>query len=255
MRLSRRDVLCAALPLALPWAAAATEAAALRVGWGDYPPFQRSGPNGPLGLDIELLNLWARVCGERLEWQRMPWARQLLELAQGQLDLMTAATFSLERLAFADYTEPYRQERVALLALVGGAPAPARLSDLKGRAVRIGMIRGVVFPAAVQYELDDPEMQRLLVPLHANDLSLSALRGRRVDYVIDDPGTVLYRAQLAPGDAVKVVLELAISPVHLLLSRRLMLARPELLQRLNQGLQRARASADWAQVLAHYPGL
>lgn len=255
MCMSRRDAVLAALPLALACAVAGAEAPALRIGWGDYPPFQRSGPNGPLGLDIELLNLFARVCGERLEWLHMPWARQLVDLAQGHLDLVTSATFTLDRLAFADYTQPYRQERVALMALEGGAPAPARLADLKGRPVRIGIIRGVVFPAAVQLELDEPEMQRLLVPLHANDLSLSALRARRVDYVIDDPVTVRYRATLAPGEAVVVVFELAVSPVHLLVSRRLLQARPELLPRLNQGLQRARQLPEWGQILARYPGL
>lgn len=253
MPLRRRDALLA-LPLAGGWAAARAQPP-LRIGWGDYPPFQRAGPNGPVGLDVELLSLVARFSGERLDWLRMPWARQLADLAQGQLDLMTSATYAPERLTFADYSQPYRQERVALLALAGGAPAPARLAELKGRAVRIGAIRGVVFPAPVQRELEDPELQRLLVPLHANDLSLSALRGRRVDYVIDDPATVLQRAAEAPGEAIVVVLELAVSPVHLLVSRRRLEQRPELMQRLNHGLQRARQSPDWAQAMARYPGL
>lgn len=257
MRLHRRDaLLLAALPLTgLGRAVWAQPPAPLRVGWGDYPPFQRSGPDGPVGLDVELLGLLARLCGERLEWLRLPWARQLADLAQGELDLMTSATYTPERLGFADYTLPYRQERVALMALAGGPPAPARLADLKGRGVRIGAIRGVVFPPVVQRELDDPELQRLLVPLHANDLSLSALRGRRVDYVIDDPLTVLFRAAQAPGEAVVVVLDLATSPVHLLVSRRTLERRPELLQRLNHGLRRWRQTADWAQIMARYPGL
>jgi len=254
MRLNRRHALLATLPLVAGRDAAWAQPAPLRVGWGDYPPFQRVSPNGPVGLDVDLLTLLARVCGERLEWLRLPWARQLSDLAQGQLDLMTSATYTPDRLGFADYTQPYRQERVALLALAG-TPAPVRLAELKGRAVRIGVIRGVVFPAAVQRELDDPELQRLLVQMHANDLSLSSLRGRRVDYVIDDPLTVLYRAAQAPGEPIVAVLELAVSPVHLMVSRRTLEQRPDLLQRLNAGLQRARQSGDWAQVMARYPGL
>lgn len=253
MRLSRRDALIllpSAGGLASAWAAAP-----LRIGWGDYPPFQRVGPTGPVGLDVELLTLMARLCGERLDWLRMPWARQLADLALGELDLMTSATYTSDRLSFAEYTHPYRQERVALMALAGAAPAPARLAELKGRGVRIGTIRGVVFPAAVQRELDDPELQRLLVPLHANDLSLSALRGRRVDYVIDDPVTVLYRAANAPGEDIVIALELVVSPVHLLVSRRTLEQRPEVMQHLNLGLQRARQSAERAQIMSRYPGL
>jgi ABC-type amino acid transport substrate-binding protein len=257
MRLNRRQTLLAVLPgLAAARAAGAQPLppAPLRVGWGDYPPFQRPGPSGPVGLDVELLSLLARTCGERLEWLRLPWARQLSDLAQGQLDLMTSATYTAERLGFADYTQPYRNEHVALLALAG-TPAPARLAALKGQAVRIGVIRGVVFPPAVQRELDDPELQRLLVPMHANDLSLSSLRGRRVDFVIDDPLTVLHRAAQEPGEAIVVVLELAVSPVHLMVSRRTLEQRPALLQRLNAGLQRARQSGEWAQVMGRYPGV
>lgn len=255
MSLRRRDVCL--MPLALPGAAAwGEERAALRIGWSDYPPFQLKMPSGnPQGLDVELVELLAQAAGERLLWQRRPWARQMSDVAQGELDLVPSATHTPERLAFGEFTQPYRQERVALLGLAGGGPGPRRLADLKGRTVRVGMIRGVVFPLAVRRELEDPEFARLLVPLYANDLTLSALRGRRVDYVIDDPATLLYRAVREPGDAVEVVLELAVSPVHVFVGRHTLEQRPELLQRLNHGLQRARQQPEWAQVLGRYPGV
>ena len=252
MRLRRRDACL--LPLALPGVAAwGDEKAALRIGWSDYPPFQYPGPSGPVGLDVELLELLAKAAGERLQWLRRPWARQMTDAAQGELDLIASATPTPERHAFAEFTQPYRNERVALLGLAG-APPVRRLADLKASAVRIGMIRGVAFPAAVRQELEDPDMARLLQPLYANDLTLSALRGRRVDYVIDDPATLLVRAAREPGDVVEVVLELAVSPVHLLVSKRALEARPDLLVRLNQGLQRARQQPEWARALARYPG-
>lgn len=245
------------LPLALPGAKAWAEdgKAALRIGWSDYPPFQRPGANGgPQGLDIELLELLAAAAGERLQWLRRPWARQMADAAQGELDLIPSATPTPERLGFAEFTQPYRNERVALLGLVGSMPLH-RLADLKGRPVKIGFIRGVAFPVAVRRELEDPELQRLLQPLYANDLTLSALRGRRVDYVIDDPATLLHRAVREPGEPLEVVLELAVAPVHLLVARRALEHRPDLIARLNQGLQRARQQPEWGQALARYPGL
>lgn len=245
------------LPLALPGALAWGEdaRAPLRTGWSDYPPFQRPGPgSGPLGLDIELLELWAAAAGERVQWLRRPWARQMADAAQGELDLIPSATPTPERLAFAEFTQAYRHERVALLGLAG-TPALHRLADLKGRPVRIGFIRGVAFPESVRRELQDPELQRLLQPLYANDLTLSALRGRRVDYVIDDPATLLYRALRQPGEALEIVLELAVAPVHLLVARHAIEQRPELVARLNHGLHKARQQPGWAQVLGRYPGL
>ncbi|KQY88530.1 ABC transporter substrate-binding protein [Pelomonas sp. Root1444] len=255
MSLRRRHA--ALLPLALPGAGRAwsEERAPLRIGCSDYPPFQIvGGAEPPQGLDVELLELMARASRERLQWLRRPWVRQMADVAQGQLDLVPSATPTPERLAFGEFTHAYRNERVALLGLAGGRSPPRRLADLKGRAVKLGMIRGVAFPATVRRELEDPELARLLVLLHANDVTLSALRGRRVDYVIDDPATLLYRAAREPGEAVEMVLELAVSPVHVFVGRPTLAQRPDLLQRLNQGLQRARQLAEWGQVLARYPG-
>ncbi|MCF8205967.1 MAG: transporter substrate-binding domain-containing protein [Methylotenera sp.] len=228
---------------------------ALRIAWSDYPPFQVRGDNGqPQGLDVELIELIALEAGEKLAWSRRPWARQVPDIGQGELDLMGSATPSPERLALGEFTLPYRQERVALIALGPEAAPVRRLADLKGRNLRIGFIRGVAFPAAVRQALEDPELASLLVPLYANDLTLSALRGRRVDYVIDDPTTLLQRAERQPGEPLKVVLELAVSPVHLFVSRHVLQQRPDLVKRLNQAIQRARQRPDWQRVLARYPG-
>lgn len=245
------------LPLAAwprAWGEPAGMAAPLRIGWSDYPPFQvKSASGNPQGLDVELLELLAQAAGERLQWLLRPWARQMSDVAQGELDLVPSATYTQERLAFGDFTQAYRQERVALLGLAGSMPAPRRLADLRGRSLKVGFIRGVAFPAAVRRELEDPELARLLVPLYANDLALSALRSRRVDYVIDDPLTLLYRAAREAGEALEVALELASSPVHVFVGRHMLAQRPELLQRLNQGVQRARQLPEWGKTLARYP--
>jgi ABC-type amino acid transport substrate-binding protein len=256
MSLSRRHA-CALLPLG--WLAAAVRAASqapLRIGWGDYPPFQVRGPQGqgPTGLDVELIGQIAAAADESLRWLRLPWARQLSDLASGELDLVASATHAPEREAYAEYTQAYRLERVALLALAGGAPPLKRLAELRGRPVRVGMVRGSVFPASVRRELDDPELQHMLVRMHANDLTLQALRARQVDYLIEDPITILHRAAHSPGEAVVVALPLGASPVHLMVARHTLAQRPDLLTRLNHGLQRARQQAAWALTLARYPG-
>lgn len=255
MPMNRRQASVLALVLAAPRLQAEARAP-LRIGWSDYPPFQRRGDNGqPEGLDIELLELVAQVAGETLAWSRRPWARQVPDIAQGEQDLMCSATPTPERLAIGEFTQPYRNERVALLALAGEAAPLRRLAELKGRSVKVGFIRGVAFPQGVREAFEDPELSAMLVPLYANDLTLSSLRGRRVDYVIDDPATLLHRAERQPGDALRVVLELAVSPVHIFVSRHILAQRPELLQRLNAGLQRARQRPEWQRALARYPGV
>lgn len=252
--MTRRREACLWMSLTLPsLARAAAEHAPLRVGWGDYPPFQVKGARGPEGLDIELVELIAAAAGERLRWLKLPWARQLADLSHGELDIICSATHSPDRLAMGRYTQAYRHERVALMSLAGGAPPLARLAELKGQPVRIGMIRGAVFPEAVRRELEALDLAADLLPMHANDLTLQALRQRRVDYVIEDPITMKYRADRDGGPAVVVALELAVSPVHLLVSAGALQGRPDLIDRLNQGLQRARQQPAWGQALARYP--
>jgi len=252
MSLRRRDA-CLCLPLVWPaMARAVVDGAPLRVGWGDYPPFQVKGAHGPEGLDIDLVSLIARAADERLQWLRRPWARQLADLAHGELDIICSATPAPERLAIGRFSHAYRQERVALMALAGGAPAVSRMAELKGRAVRIGMIRGAMFPEAVRRELEAHDLQGALVSMHANDLTLQALRHGRVDYVIEDPVTMKHRAAQEPGPPITIALELATSPVHLLVGHKALESRPGLVERLNQALQRARQSPDWAQALARY---
>ena len=81
---------------------------ALRIAWSDYPPFQVRGDNGqPQGLDVELIELIALEAGEKLAWSRRPWARQVPDIGQGELDLMGSATPSPERLALGEFTLPY----------------------------------------------------------------------------------------------------------------------------------------------------
>ena len=255
MSLTRRNA-CALLSLGWPgMVARAAEPGVLRVGWGDYPPFQVKGQSGPHGLDIELVNQIAASAGERIRWMRLPWARQLYDITHGELDVICSATHSPDRLAIGRYTQAYRHERVALLTLVDGAPPLKRLADLKGQSVRIGMIRGAIFPEAVRRDIETCELGPALLSMHANDLTLQALRQRKVDYVIEDPVTMQYRAAKEAGPAIAVALELAVSPVHLLVSGKLLARRPEVVDRLNQGLQRARQQPQWAQALARYPGV
>jgi polar amino acid transport system substrate-binding protein len=226
----------------------------LTVGWGNSPPYQFDTPQGPSGLDIELLTLWAQAAGVRLEWVRATWARQLLEASSGGLDLMMSATPSDERRAFADFTAPYREEHLGLIALAGQTLELSRLSDLEGRPVKIGVMRGMAFPPELAQAFAKPALQRLLVPMRGDDLTLAALRSGRLTYIVGDAISLKHHALRDPGEPIAVALRFPPAPVHLLVSRHAMNRVPGLLARLNEALVRVRSSPAWAQVLARYAG-
>ena len=255
---TRRNALQAAVTASFgaAWvsAQAQDEPVTLRVGWGNSPPYQIETPQGPAGLDIELMTLWARAAGVKLQWVRATWARQLLEVQAGTMDLMMSATPSDERRSFADFTSAYRPENLGLISLAGQGLEVADLRELEGRSVRIGIMRGMAFQPSLAQTLERPGLQRQLVPLRGDDMTLAALRARQLTYILSDVVSIRHMASQGPGEPVSVALAFPPAPVHLLVSRQALARFPGLLTRLNEALQRARVSAAWSQALARYPG-
>jgi polar amino acid transport system substrate-binding protein len=253
---TRRAVLRAALlaGCAAAWPVrAADDAVTLSVGWGNSPPYQFETPQGPAGLDIELMTLWARAAGVKLKWVRATWARQLLEAQAGTLDLMLSATPSDERRVFADFTLAYRQEHLGLVALAGRGLEVSQLGELAGRPVKIGVMRGMALPPNLAQAMAQPGLQQALVPMRGDDLTLAALRAGRLTYILGDTVSLNAHAARDPGEPVSVALAFQGEPVHVLVSRHAMGRVAGLLNRLNDALQRVRATPAWAQALARYP--
>lgn len=244
----------AACAACLPAAHAQDEEPTLRVGWGNSPPYQFDTPQGPAGLDIELVTLWARAAGVKLQWVRATWARQLLEVQAGTLDVMMSATPSEERRAFAEFTQPYRHEHLGLIALAGQGLELKQLADLEGRSVKVGVMRGTAFPPELAMAMARPGLQQAVVPLRGDDLSVAALRARRLQYILGDVVSLRAHAEREVGEPVTVALAFKGEPVHLLVSRRATARVPGLLPRLNDALHRVRGSAAWANATARYPG-
>lgn len=226
----------------------------LRVGWGNSPPYQFETPQGPAGLDIELITLWARVAGVKVQWVRATWARQLLEVQAGALDVMMSATPSEERRGFADFTQAYRHEHLGLVALASQGRELKHLTELEGRPVKVGVMRGMAFPAELAQAMARPAMQQALVPMRGDDLTLAALRAHRLDYILGDVVSLRAHAEREAGEPVTVALAFKGEPVHLLVGKQTLARVPGLLTRLNEALPRARALVAWSQTLARYPG-
>jgi polar amino acid transport system substrate-binding protein len=232
---------------------ASTLPASLRVGWDDYPPYQMGKPDQPEGLDIELGNAVLRQAGIRPQWQRMPWARQLLSLQDGSLDLMVSASTSKEREAYALWTQAYRPEDAALVALRAPARPPASLRDLLGKPLRIGMIRGTSYPGEFETLLREPAFQRQIKPVRHNEQGLRMLREGRLDFLIDDPVALQYLAQREGGAALQIVLWVYKGASRLMLSKRSEASHPGLLAALDQAIVQLRASGQLRPLPAAAP--
>jgi polar amino acid transport system substrate-binding protein len=85
----------------------------------DYIPYQyQSESEAPMGLDIDITSAVMTELGCKFEFVLIPSKRAQLLLKSGSLDLMPAASITGERSAYAHFSNPYRNEAVAMFVRV-----------------------------------------------------------------------------------------------------------------------------------------
>lgn len=246
-----------ALASALGAGTARAQRPPLRAAWDDYPPYQLGDAHGgPQGLDVRITEAVLEHAGCAVEWRRMPWARQLLSLQDGSLDLVLSASKLAEREAYALWTEPYRPERGALLALQAPARPLSHLRELAAQPrVRIGMIRGTAFPGEFLEARAQAGFTERLVPLRHVEQGVRLLRQGRIDYLIDDPVPAQHLARAHGMPPLVVVRLLYQGSARLMLAKAALTAHPGLLARLDAGIGQLRDSGALRQHWASVPGL
>lgn len=107
---------------------------ALRVTRATWPPYLDYPPGGqPSGLDYEILQALMNETGCSLQWvEPLPRRRRLLQLQEGEIDLVLAATPKSPPAPGVRYTRNYRDEVLGVLALrsLQGRPVPAPVARL-----------------------------------------------------------------------------------------------------------------------------
>ena len=105
MSFPMRPSLLLALPLTLLPISALAEQAALRICYEaeDAPPFIGDHQSATPGLLLELVKSAAQQLDLRLEFQRQPWKRCILQLQSGQSDGIFAAIWQADRDAWGQF--------------------------------------------------------------------------------------------------------------------------------------------------------
>ena len=137
------------LGMALAGPAGAAGACEVRARWNDDPPYAMRLADGRLsGLNVELVELTLARMGCRARWVELPWARALVELEAGRLDLLPGGFRRPEREAFAFFVAQHELSRNRLFVRqadrvrVGGA---TRLGEVPWPGMRLGVQIGVVY--------------------------------------------------------------------------------------------------------------
>jgi polar amino acid transport system substrate-binding protein len=200
------------------------------------------------GIDVDMARAALQLAGLELELQRVPWRRVLAQLESGAADFTTGIRDTPERRRFLHYTRGYGDPvRHDFYALRERGVLMRRVQDLAG--LRIGVVAGFAFPAALAPWLSRPASQAGNLETL---LRMTAAARFDVAVVNELPGLWLLRELGLEG-------LLARQPVrhdsgeqtHMAVSHKSPLAE-RLLPALDKGLERLAANGTWQRLARHY---
>ncbi len=222
----------------------------LAIGWTEYPPFQMSASSG---LDVELALAVFKQAGYTLEFQHLPWARQLGNLEAGSLNVVLSASKNAERAKYAEWTSGYRQERNDLLTLATNKATVGSLKQLIGQKVKIGAQRGSFYGADFEALAKDPGFAELLDYAPDPATSLSKMEAGRLDYFVDDivAATYAIKSNNYPTQ-VKVALKINGDDVYFMIGKKTLAADPALMDKVNKAIATLSGNGSFTTIYAKY---
>ncbi|UJB32279.1 ABC transporter substrate-binding protein [Chromobacterium sp. Beijing] len=209
-RLAVHGLICAAALYAGPGQASSPPVVGacnreLSVGWDTRPPYHYQSAHQQLdGYSIAVLNEAARRAGCPLNYQQMPWARNLLNLKNGQVDMAMNALKTPEREQFAHFVWAYNPTTVRIWSLSSNAARwPIhRLADLDkyGKLV-LGVTRGDSYGTIIDAWLKLPPPSVSVDSGPTQDINIQKLRARRLDLLLANSITMRTALQAQPAEA------------------------------------------------------
>ena len=151
----------------------------LTIAYPQWPPYKIV-QNGSIGgIDALMLNEIARRTGLAFDYVECPWARCLIMLQNGNVDMITSIARTADRAAVMDFLEPPTRDNYAI-AFYTNAAAPHALNryeDLAG--LNIGIIRGSAY-----FERFDNDRTLLKTLVTRETQLIDMLAGGRLDVIV-----------------------------------------------------------------------
>ncbi len=168
------------------------------VRWYSDTPYAFRGADGQVqGLNVEIARTALKQMGCEANFVEMPWARALIELEQGRLDILPGALRKPEREVYAIFSRPInRSPNVLFMSKAAAGKYPVRqLSDLLGTDFRLGAQIDVSYGPSYDALLMSPEFRSHLSPLTARLGAWKMIERDRIDGLIADEVSGLLELQ------------------------------------------------------------
>ncbi len=219
-------VLWTVLAAAPVTAANAGSACRLEIGWEEWFPFIYKQDGQFAGLEYQLLQQLALRADCQLVFVEVPWGRSLRMLQNQELDVLSAASQTPERLRYARFSLPYRMEQLVLVTrAASGNPTSVSLEqwlatpNMQGNEKIIGLVLANYYGEALESLVRDPALKSRRIEVRRSHQLRQMLVKNRIDGFLVERSVAL-AGQEQPEVALQLVnlSENKAEPLHLMFS-------------------------------------
>lgn len=225
------------------------------VAWESWPPYQFKDSSGNLsGLDVEITRSALEAVGYTVEFQEMPWIRQLISVANGEIDVVMAATVLPERKKYAYFSLPYRNESYAIYLEKGGNDKYelSTIEDIVKNNITLGIVRGYYYGEEFENAMKNPKFKRLVEDVANDEANIRKLSKRRINaFIMDKFAGVSQLKAKNLMDAFDVSpLTITTGTIHVMFS--IKSTSPHIVEAFNEGLIKIQNSGQADQIINSY---
>ncbi|WP_253308055.1 MULTISPECIES: transporter substrate-binding domain-containing protein [unclassified Rickettsia] len=202
-------------------------------GWYTNIPYQyiTTTPNGNInvaGMDIELINAFAKKAEISIVKEENNWFQNQLDIEQGTLDMASGATYTIERSEYAYFSKPYRSEELSLFIIdplakklnfqnINQFMAQIRLFNL-----HLGVIKGNVYGLPEFTDFLQSEKNSDIITVYQNDMELvNGLMTKEIDGFVSD--RIVGAVNILNAKVEQKITEVPLNiktPIHLMFSKK-----------------------------------
>ncbi|BBN80276.1 ABC transporter substrate-binding protein [Pseudoalteromonas sp. A25] len=205
------------------------------------------------GLDVDFAKALLDEAGCGYRFISIPWGRALKMLEMGEIDLMLSVSKTAQRMRFAYFIGPQREENIVFAF---NAQRPFYVQSLEELfslprpvAIQRGAYYGEAFEARMKQE-SDSEDKFIYVP--DNQLKLNLLRHGRISGFLEEKYNIVYQREYNP-DFVEIDIApfvVNVEPVYIALSKQSV--SKSVIDKLTRAFKRLNESGKFEQILKKY---
>lgn len=227
----------------------------LNASWEPWNPYQFKDKNGRItGLDNDLLMAVAKQANCTVKLNNTPWKRALQMLKEGKLDVTSGASKTQERAVYAFYSDPYRDEGIAVFLLNMNAERASfmDLNAMMSSDFSIGITRGYFYGDAFMTLAKKPQFNQKVSESSSDEKSLKKLKVGRIDAILMDKyvGASLVKSEGLSADVTVHPMPVHSDDIFFIFSKKSV--SQDVVDRFNQALELIKASGEYDRIIESY---